>query len=61
MAYAFNVFLTNGDVFTREYADADKAKDAFDRLAHNPLVVYASLHDDNDAEIGVIARGEVML
>ena len=54
--YAFNVLLTNGDIFCREYPTAEAAKDAFDKLAGNKLVAYASLHDPDDNEIGVIDR-----
>ena len=55
--FVLNVFLSNGDVFDRRYVTADEAKDAFDRLARNALVTYASLHDEQDNEIAVIDRG----
>ena len=53
-SYLINVILDNGDIFSRCYATRDLAIAAFMKLTNNPLVVLASLHDENDKEIGVI-------
>jgi hypothetical protein len=54
--YTLNVLLTNGDVFARHYPTANEGKDAFDKMARNELVAYATLNDDDDKEIAVVDR-----
>lgn len=51
--YLINMLLTNGDVSATPYTKA-RALEQFAKLMGNPLVVYASLHDENDTEIAVI-------
>ena len=52
--YLINVLLTNGDIFARTYETPKLAAAEFFKLTNNPLVVFASLHDENDAELAVI-------
>jgi len=52
--YLINVLLTNGEIFSRSYATRDLAVAAFMKLTNNQLVVFASLHDENDKQISVI-------
>jgi hypothetical protein len=52
--YLINVLLTNGDIFSHSYATAKLAAAAFFKLTNNKLVVFASLHDENDTELATI-------